>query len=55
MEAKWQRGRWWRVIGPDGEIWCETSSDTEARESMRPGDVLYKEWVLEQVEWREVD
>lgn len=47
-------GRWWRVLGPDGSLWCETSDKDEARESMRPRDVLQRQYVVPDVrEWRE--
>lgn len=53
--AEWQRGRWWRVIAPDGSLWAETSSEKEARMLMRPGDRLFKEYVRTEQQWREVD
>lgn len=34
--------RWWKVLGPKGELWCETSNEKEARDSMREGDTLYR-------------
>lgn len=53
-DTGWQPGRWWRVEGPDG-VWAETSNETEARSAMRPGDVLFREWRREQIEYREVE
>lgn len=50
--GEWVRGRWWRVVAPDGSLWCETSSEKEARENMRPDDTLWKLWVQESREWR---
>lgn len=47
-------GRWWRVCAPDGSIWCETSNAKEAREHMRPGDSLYREYACECSEWRHI-
>jgi hypothetical protein len=41
-ETEWEPVRWWRVIAPDGSTWCETSDETEARDAMRPGDVLWQ-------------
>lgn len=52
-KGEWFRGRWWRVIGPDGELWCETSDEDEARESMRPGDKIQRIWEREDREWRD--
>lgn len=48
-------GRWWRVLDPDGSVWCETSDEREARESMRPGDALFRLFVLDRREWRSAD
>lgn len=47
-------GRWWRVVAPDGSLWCESSSEQENRDAMRPGDKLYRIWRVELTEWREV-
>lgn len=38
--SKWYPTKWWRVLAPDGELWCETSDENEARSNVRPGDVL---------------
>lgn len=51
----WEPGRWWRVVDPAGGVWCETSSEQEARESMRPGDELFRWWQLTASEWRPAD
>jgi hypothetical protein len=49
-------GRWWRVLDPNGELWCETSSEKEARAAMRPGDKLERQFVGETpTEWRAAD
>ena len=49
-------GRWWRVMGPDRHLWAETSSEHEARERMRPGDRLYRQWETERsTRWELVD
>lgn len=53
ITGQWYEGRWWRVIGPDGELWCETSDGDEARESMRPGDTLQRIWEREEQQWRD--
>jgi len=50
----YQPTRWWRVMRGD-TLWCETSSEKEARASMRPGDVLYRLWSLTLEEWRSED
>ena len=52
MSGGWERGRWWMVTDADGKLWCHTSVEGEAREMMRPGDVLWKEWVRTEYEWR---
>ena len=51
---EWEPGRWWRVEGPDRELWCETSDEEEARESMRPGDTLYRLFEWRNKEFREM-
>lgn len=53
--GQWFRARWWRVIDPDGSLWCETSDEDEARESMRPGDTLQSMWMREERQWRDED
>lgn len=50
-----QPGRWWRVISPNDTLWCETSSEQEARDYMRPGDRLQRLWVRQEEEWRDND
>ena len=52
-EPEWRPDGWWRVIGPDGELWCESSNEQENRKAMRPGDALWRHerrieesWVL---------
>lgn len=52
----WEPSRWWRVIAPDGSLWCETSSESEARDNVRLGDTLQRLWVPKvDGEWRNVD
>jgi len=50
-------GRWWRCTDADGSLWCESSNETEVRESARPGDSIWRMWVYSAAtpEWREVD
>lgn len=43
---------WWRVLTPAGEVWCETSDETEAREREKPGYQLERKYVRVQAEWR---
>jgi len=50
--SEWERGRWWRVLAPDGTLWCETSDEQEARYAMRQGDTLWTEWRRNAIEWR---
>lgn len=46
----WLQGRWWRVIAPDGSLWVETSNPEEAREKMRKGDRLERQYVSRSVQ-----
>ena len=50
----WKLGRWLQVIAPDGSLWCETSDVEEARESMRPGDRLYRICERQEFGWVEL-
>lgn len=52
--GEWKPGGWWKVLGPDGKLWCETSNQAEAIEFMRPGDVLYRHFVQKNQQWRPV-
>jgi hypothetical protein len=47
-----QPGRWWRSVGPDGELWGESSDEEEIREMARPGDVIERLWVATTEQWR---
>jgi hypothetical protein len=52
----WERTRWWRVVEPNGELWCETSDEREAREALTTapdGGVLGRLWRRAEQEWRE--
>lgn len=49
----WEPGRWWRVVAPDGQLWCETSDEAEARGSVRPGDTLERLWRCVEEQWRQ--
>jgi len=51
----WEPGRWWRVVAPDGSLWCETSDEDEARAAVRPGDELQRQWRRLEQEWRLTD
>lgn len=53
-QGDWEKGRWVRVVAPDGSLWLETSNEEEARQAMRPGDKLYRLWYREEREWREI-
>ena len=53
MPDDFEPGRWWRVIGRDGSIWCETSHYSEALRAMRHGDRLQRLWELRREEWRD--
>jgi hypothetical protein len=54
--SDWEPGRWWQVVEPNGELWCETSSEKEAREALTTapdGGVLNRLWRREELEWRQ--
>jgi hypothetical protein len=50
----WMRGRWWRVLDDNGNLWMETSNPREVIECMEefPTYTLLKWWWREQGEWR---
>ena len=39
---------WCRIVDINGATWCETSIESEARASMRPGDTLW--YLYEKIE-----
>lgn len=47
----WELSRWWRVIAPDGSLWCETSDMEEARNCMREGDTLERLYMRTENRW----
>lgn len=54
-DTEFEPGRWWRVLDPQGGIWCETSDEAEARSVMRKGDRLERLWDAKpQSRWRRV-
>jgi len=50
--GEWTATGWWRVIAPDGSLWCETSDEQEARKSMRPGDALEQNEEIKFSRWQ---
>lgn len=54
-EEEFEPTRWRQVRDPDGELWYETSSESDARREMRPGDTLHRLYQKVTVvnEWRE--
>lgn len=56
MQAEWKPGRWWRVTDADGDIWCETSVEDEARDAADDieGAVVARQYVRTESEWRVV-
>jgi hypothetical protein len=50
---EWVPGRWWRAVGSDGELWCESSYEQEVRREARPGDRIDQWWTtVLKGEWR---
>lgn len=47
----WSATKWWRVIAPNGSLWCETSFEDEARKAMRPGDRLERLYQKTEEKW----
>lgn len=38
----WEPTGWWRSIGPDGELWGESSDELEIRRMARPDDRIQR-------------
>lgn len=55
-DVAWEPSKWWRVLAPDGSLWCEISDEDEARDAVRAGDKLQRLWepVVES-EWRDAE
>lgn len=49
----WKMGRWWRAVGPDGELWAESSDEEEVRRLARPTDTVQNLWEKHEREWRD--
>jgi hypothetical protein len=54
LDAYPDPSRWWRAVAPDGSLWAESSSESEIRARMRPGDKLQRSYVNLGGEWRDV-
>jgi hypothetical protein len=55
MEAAgvWFPTRWWRVILEDGSLYCETSSEAEAREDLPKGATVQQLFEKHRRQWRD--
>lgn len=60
-DRRWVPGRWWRVLAPDGSLWCESSDEREnrnafleAEEESAGGYSLERLFVSTEQEWRKV-
>ena len=54
-DPSWTPGRWVQVTSADGSLWCETSDEEEAREMVRPGDSIKRQFLSPQYsEWRDI-
>jgi hypothetical protein len=50
---EWVPGRWWRAVGPDGVLWCESSDEQEVQREACPGDRIDQWWTtVLKGEWR---
>lgn len=50
--ADYQGTKWWRAVGPDGRVWCESSSEQEVRDRLRDGDELQRLYQKVEYDWR---
>ena len=54
--GQWEPGRWYRIRQPDGTLWMETSSRSEAQaEAEETGWPLERLYVNTRTEWRVED
>lgn len=46
----WKPGRWWTVLDKNKNLWCETSSEEEARREHenKKGSTLHREYMTDQ-------
>ena len=51
--GEWFPTRWWRVILKDGSLYCETSSEAEAREDVPKGATVQHLFEKHKREWRD--
>ena len=43
-DRAWEPTRWWRAIGADGQVWCESTDEDEVRSAARPTDAIEQLW-----------
>ena len=56
MSEKWEPGRWYRVLQPNGNLWMETSDRDEAvTASKQTGWPLERLYVHTRTQWRRID
>ena len=53
MEDKFIPTIWWRAVGPNGQVWCESSLEREVRDRKRPTDTLQRLYKKTESEWRD--
>jgi hypothetical protein len=51
-DGNWHPTRWWRAVGPDGQLWCEASDEEEVRNRARPEDRVERMYARTDSEWR---
>lgn len=49
----WQPTGWWRAIGPDGTLWCESSSESEVRQLARIEDKIQRHMRRVEEKWED--
>lgn len=50
--SEWIPTPWWRAVGPDNLLWCESSDEEEVRRMARPGDRIERLWRCVEHDWR---
>lgn len=50
-DGEWHPTRWWRAVGPSGDLWCESSDEDEVKRMARPTDTIQRLWAQTKKEW----
>lgn len=49
----WEPTGWWRAVGPDGKVWCESSIESEVRQRRRDTDTIQRQTSRAEERWED--